>query len=126
MKPIKINSLEPECKYLKEVVQQYLDKQLYELATESKLQEIRDKRQEFLDTLYSYGIGYLFDISIVKTPFEWKCLLDILNTLAKFDMLSENPEYVDYIQKRLISKREDRLRLTLGDTYDPKYKDEIV
>ena len=126
MEPIKINSVEPESKYLKESAQQYLDKQLYELATASKLQEIRDKRQEFLDTLYTYGIGYLFDITIPKTPFEWKCLQDILNTLAKFDMLSENPEYVDYIQKRLISKREDRLRLTLGDAYDPKYKDEIV
>lgn len=126
MEPIKINSVEPEPKFVKEAAQQYLDKQLYELATEFKLQEIRAKRQEFLDTLYTYGIGYLFDITIPKTPFEWKCLQDILNTVSKFDMLSENPEHVDYIEKRLISKREDRLRRILGDTYDPKYKDEIV
>lgn len=127
MEPIKINSLEQKPKYLKESVQQYLDNQLCELATESRLQEIRGKRQEFLDTLHSYGIGYLLDLNFIpKSVFEWKCLEDILSTLAKFDVLTQNPEYMGYIERELMFKRDDRLRRKLGDIYDPKYKDEII
>lgn len=126
MKPIKINSLDKETKFLKESVQQYLDKQLYELASESKLQEIRTKRQECLYILDTYGIGYLFDIKRPKTQFEWECLQDILNLLLKFDCWTENVDYVDDTQKRFIYKREDSLRRKLGDIYDPKYNKEII
>ena len=127
MSSLKFNlPIQEEWEPLKKAMQQYLDRQVFELATSSKLQEIRAKRQEFLNILDIHGVGYLFDTERPKTQFEWKCFEDILNLLSKFDCLTENVDYVDATQKRFIYEREDSLRRKLGDLYDPKYKEEII
>lgn len=65
--------------------QEYLKNQNGELATPEKIEEIKQKRQEFIDFLISEYKTWLFDIEIEKTLQQWQVVITIQNILMTFD-----------------------------------------
>lgn len=86
LKPIKnLFSIVGKQEYNLKYFQEYLKNQNGELATPEKIEEIKQKRQEFIDFLISEYKTWLFDIEIEKTLQQWQVVIAIQNILMTFD-----------------------------------------
>ena len=82
LEPIKnLFSIVDKQEYNLKYFQEYLRNQNGELATPEKIDEIKQKRQEFINFLISEHKTWLFDIEIEKTLQQWQVVIAIQNIL---------------------------------------------
>lgn len=81
-----------------------------------------NKKEEFLNWLKVKNLDYLLNPLQIKTLFEWKCSVELMNILMHFDSLIEQH---DKIFGKPIDRINEKLRIKM-EAFSNDYKNESI
>lgn len=111
-----ISSITEDKKSYKEKLEQFIQSQIFELATRKKFEQISAKRSEVYDYI-NHELINILNFRYPKTPFEWECIQELLAALKSLDNLYYQCLQFDSSYMEQFQRMDDRLQKRMQECW---------